>query len=113
MHASVKLEEVFNGGFGNRNNLYVWQMQEFNERLYVGTFKLQLDGSTGFDLISTEDPSDQDAWVYESEDGFGTDTHYGIRTFAVYEGRLMIGSAVATVEDSCKVWQASFIDREE
>ena len=111
--AGLDFAQVFDGGFENRNNLYVWQMQDFHGRLYVGTFKLQFDGSTGFDLISSSDPTDPDSWVYETDNGFDTDTHYGIRTFAVYEGQLMIGSAVATVEDSCKVWEAAFIDRSE
>ena len=43
----TKFEAVYTNGNGNVDNAYTWYMQEYNNRLYVGTFKT----SGQFDLF--------------------------------------------------------------
>merc|ERR1712019_218022 len=69
--------------------------------LYVGTFQ-----SFGeFELFSAVDPALD--LITETDDAFGFDNHFGIRTMAVFDGKLMIGSATARNGEACKVFEAS------
>ena len=99
----TKFEAVYVYGNGNSNNKYTWYMQEYNNRLYVGTFKL----SGQFDLFSKADPTDPDEdWVYETTTGFDNEHHYGVRSMTLFEGRLIIGDATAQVPNALKVYEA-------
>ncbi|MCP3944050.1 MAG: hypothetical protein GY710_21580 [Desulfobacteraceae bacterium] len=100
--AGTRFEPLFTQGNGHRNNSYVWYMKAFNDRLYVGTFK-----SFGeFDLFSAKDPGMND-WTAETIDAFGNAGQYGIRTMAVYQDKLMIGTATAKNDEACKIFEAT------
>ncbi|MCP4133931.1 MAG: hypothetical protein GY754_23375 [bacterium] len=94
-------EPIIEKGNGVIGNAYIWYMKEFNNRLYVGTFKI----SGSFDLYSAQNPG-TDPWTIETTDGFGSFAHYGIRSMAVYQDKLIIGSATAVQEQGTKVFEA-------
>merc|ERR1711920_985403 len=106
---------VFVDGNGNRWHSYVWHIQQFNERLYVGTLDLSEDGYgiPGFDLFSSKTAlPDSNDWFNETLDGFGHAAQVGIRTMAVTAdgGTLMIGSATDQKGHGCVVFAATFIN---
>eukprot|EP01084_Bolivina_argentea_P139984 246207_1 len=100
-------ETVFTGGNGNRMNIYLWYMLEFNNRLYVGTYNMRGE----FDLFSIQNPMDtNEKWVTETDDAFDQNgSHeYGIRTITIFEDKMMIGSATSSVyEAACQVFEAN------
>lgn len=87
-------EPILTRGFKNRHYAYLWQLQEYNGRLYAGLYYhngLQLP--TGrFALLSSPDGRQ---WTVENDDAFGSPWHYGIRSMAVLNDELVIGSASA------------------
>ncbi len=87
-------------GGEHKNNVYVWYMKEYRNRLYAGTFKLG-----GFDLYSAEEPG-VDEWTMETSNGFGDIEHYGVRSMAVFQDRLIIGTATASPAGGCKIYEA-------
>eukprot|EP00484_Ammonia_sp_Unknown_P019731 CAMPEP_0197049694 /NCGR_PEP_ID=MMETSP1384-20130603/24775_1 /TAXON_ID=29189 /ORGANISM="Ammonia sp." /LENGTH=197 /DNA_ID=CAMNT_0042482011 /DNA_START=55 /DNA_END=648 /DNA_ORIENTATION=- len=100
-------QTVFNGGHGNRLNAYVWSMHEYRDRLYIGTFNMFGE----FDLISCEECDKKTCkFVHETTTGFDNEYQYGIRSMAVYEDKLMIGSATARRDYGCQVYQAQALE---
>merc|ERR1712176_1249650 len=102
---------VFVEGNGNSFNAYVWQMEEYNGRLYIGTF--DMDGlisdffATGFDLFSSKEAlASSNDWLTETTTAFGNRGQYGLRSMAVIDGKLMIGSATAGADTACIVFEA-------
>jgi hypothetical protein len=84
-------KKVHEKGHTNRHNAYLWQLEEYNGRLYAGTYYHKLPWPSGaFMLYST---ADGENWTVENDNGFGNPFHYGVRSMAVYDGKLIIGSA--------------------
>ena len=95
-------ERVLKNGFNDRHNGYLWQMEEYDGRLYAGTYNHHLPLPDGaFNLLSS---ADGDHWIVENDTGFGHPWYYGIRSMAVFDGKLILGTASA--EYGCKVFEA-------
>lgn len=85
-------------GLGDKSNAYSWSLQEYQGKLYLGTFndglyggmygELPLDGRA--QLWCTEDGN---VWEQIVDDGFGSAFNYGFRTMAVSDDRLFVGTA--------------------
>jgi hypothetical protein len=75
---------------------YMWYLQEYMGKLYAGSFRL----TGGFKLYTTTDGED---FYLETEDSFGCPAQYGVRTMENFKGRLIIGTATITPDESCKV----------
>lgn len=97
-------EALFKDGNENRMNAYVWYLQEYNGRLYIGTFKMFGE----FDLYSTGRANRR--FRVETTTGFESDGHYGIRSMALYQDKLMIGSATAKLDHACKIFQTDLLE---
>jgi hypothetical protein len=82
-------------GFGNRRNAYIWQMDVFDGRLFVGTYDSSPVGAPdiGADLWRFDSP-DSPA-VNENYSGLGDPNNYGIRSMHGLddESALIIGTA--------------------
>lgn len=81
---------VYTGGNGEVMNVYTWYMIEYEGLLYIGTFHAY--GQEEFDLYSSADPVNTELTV-ETTNAFGNNNIYGIRSMAVYQDKLIIGSA--------------------
>jgi hypothetical protein len=91
-------QKVMADGLDSSLNRYLWFMKEYDGRLYAGSFTiLQFQ----FHLFSSPDGEN---WIVENGDGFGHFGQYGIRCMAVFDGRLILGTATAFC--SCKVFSA-------
>lgn len=98
----VHFERVLDHGFTNRHNAYIWQMQEYHGRLYAGAYDHRPPLLHGrFQLYSSADGKD---WAVETKNGFGSDWCYGVRTMAVFQDQLIIGTASS--RRGCKVFAA-------
>eukprot|EP01084_Bolivina_argentea_P127849 226071_1 len=101
-------------GYENIWNAYMWYLQGFQQRLYVGTFNMDgflNDGpATGFNLFSSQNPDEPNAqWILESVDGFGNPGNYGLRSMSVVGNKLIMGTATANETLACKVFEATAI----
>ena len=99
-------------GFGNWLNAHIWRMQEYNGRLYIGTWNMATDfrrvaGADaylrphyGFDLFETSD-----GWHFTpvTTDGFGDIYSNGVRSFASTPHGLFVGTA--NKWEGLRVWQ--------
>ncbi len=102
-------ERVLEKGYTSRHNAYLWQMEEYNGRLYAGTYShsdFTLPRGR-FVLYSTEDG---EKWTVETDDAFGSAFHYGVRSMAVHDGKLIIGTA--SPRRGCRVFEARAKDLE-
>ncbi|MBI5394720.1 MAG: hypothetical protein HZA91_05410 [Verrucomicrobia bacterium] len=98
----VHFERVLENGHTSRYNAYLWQMEEYHGRLYAGIYDYRVPLPRGrFQLYSSADGKN---WAIETADGFGNLWHYGARTLAVFQDRLIIGTASARY--GCKVFAA-------
>jgi len=94
---------VLEDGFTSLYNRYLWSMQEYNGRLYAGTYTGALVLWGAFQLFSS---ADGEAWIVEDANGFNYPYQYGIRSMTVFNGKLILGTATASPE-GCKVFEAS------
>lgn len=99
----LEFELLFEGGNGDSQNAYVWYMCEFNDRLYVATFKT----SGEFDLFSAEEPAADIEWTIETNDAFGNQYQYGVRSMIVYDDVMLIGSATARGPEATQIYQCT------
>ena len=96
-----KWNVITTDGLGDPSNAYSWSMQEWNGKLYLGTFNdglysgiydplpIPLDGRA--QLWCSENGEN---WSQVMGDGFGSAFNYGIRTMTVtHDGRLVMGTA--------------------
>ncbi len=99
----VNFQRVLQKGFTNKHYAYLWQMEEYNGRLYAGTYhhKATVLPTGRFALLSSADGKN---WIVEDDSAFGNPWYYGVRTMAVYDGRLIIGTASAKY--GCKIFMA-------
>lgn len=99
----VNFERILEDGYINSNYAYLWQMEEYNGRLYAGTFQLAetIIPIGSFALMSTLDGVD---WIVEDTTGFGNPWYYVVRSMSVYDNKLIIGTASA--QYGCKVFTA-------
>jgi hypothetical protein len=88
----VAFERVMEYGFNKPSNAYLWQMQEYNGRLYAGSYDHHVPPNGAFTLFSTADGKD---WRVETDTAFDNHWHYGVRSMAVFDNRLIIGTASA------------------
>jgi hypothetical protein len=85
-------------GFGDQSNAYTWAMQEFNGKLYLGTFNSGLYGGR-FGPLPMDGRAElwvtSDGWNWDlvMDDGFGSMFNYGIRSMTVSNNRLFAGTA--------------------
>ena len=79
---------------------YIWYLQGYKGRLYAGSFRLL----GAFKLFSS---ADGETFELETDDSFGCPAQYGVRTMEVFKGRLMIGTATALPDESCKVLEVT------
>lgn len=94
-------------GFGNFFNGHFWQMANFEEELYLGTWdwgvgfrnlpvtsnSLPLIPNFGFDFLRTDDGAH---WTLLSRNGFGDALNWGVRSLEVTPLGLFIGTARPT-----------------
>jgi dienelactone hydrolase len=114
-------------GFGDDKNgferdIYAWEMEVYNNQLYVGTFNI-----AGCELWRTEDAINWECLVGEKgilKRGFNTENipinshNYGIRRMEVYNNSLYIGTASTppfminisqkNIPDPSKSWSKTF-----
>ena len=101
------------GGFGgilHFLNYYAWCMEEFNGKLYVGTFNFFLGGQIWAS-------SDGVNWTRvigginkkPTGNGFGDRANYGIRTLKTFNGSLYAGTATHPLKlfRGCEIWRTS------
>lgn len=93
---------ALDAGFNTWLNGHIWRMQEYNGRLYIGTWNMatefrNVDGADevlkpnyGFDLFES---ADGQHFAPVSTSGFGDKFSYGVRTFADTPHGLFIGAA--------------------
>lgn len=105
-------------GFGKNENQYIWKMQVYDGKLYVGTydassFLLPLDeyaeylrkADYGFDLYVTEDGINFETIT---TDGFGDKYNHGCRAFGVTNDGLCVGTANPFC--GAQVWKLSYTE---
>ncbi|MCA9869048.1 MAG: hypothetical protein KC487_01470 [Anaerolineae bacterium] len=99
-------------GFGNWLNAHIWRMNEYNGRLYIGTWNMATDFRRvadadaylrphyGFDLFETTD-----GWHFTpvTTNGFGDIYSNGVRSFASTPHGLFVGTA--NKWQGLRVWQ--------
>ena len=92
----------FNGTTFITRNIYAWSMEEFNDKLFVGTWnsgivdwgcQLWRTSSGVDDWEKVQLPKNNDTG--EFQDGFGERHNYGIRRLVNYSGDLFIGTATS------------------
>lgn len=100
----INFERVIKKGFNNRHYAYLWQLEEYNGKLYAGTYHhggfMNLPRGT-FSLLSSDDGIE---WKVENDNAFGNPWYYGIRTTAVFDDKLILGTASARY--GCKIIEA-------
>jgi len=109
---TIDFDRVLAHGFTSVYNTYVWQMVEYEGRLYAGTFQNSFTGLR-FGMFSLYSSADGRNWVIETDSAFSPKKglssflcpqlgDYGIRTMAVHNNKLYLGTA--TAHNSCKVY---------
>lgn len=96
----VNWEQLVDNGFDDPRQAYVWRMKEYRGDLYLGTWtegKLPLLFGEGGRLYRM-DPEENFEQLMGPEgllmdEGFGDWQNYGIRTMAVYDEKLYLGTA--------------------
>ena len=82
-------------GFGESANRYVWSMEEFDNKLYMGTFNSDLltDAAPRGSAELWASSDDGQSWQQQPLPLRWSLLNYGIRTMAVGDGQLFMGSA--------------------
>jgi hypothetical protein len=91
-------------------NTYCWRMEVFKDHLYAGTFnscyKFYTKTGVGCQLWRTKDGREWEKVELPNGNGFGEKENYGIRTMAVYNNELYIGTAANLLLDKgCEIWK--------
>lgn len=109
----VTWEKVVDRGFrdvgANENvlNTYVWNMEVFQEKLYVGTFNSKTVGPyAGAQVWRTADGTSWSKIALPGGDGFGESENYGIRSLKVYNDELYVGTAASAFQPPVGTIQA-------
>lgn len=88
-------DAITTDGFGTNSNVYVWAMQEFEGKIYLGTFNTNLFGNAiprgSAELWVSDDEGEN--WQQQPMPLRWSLLNYGIRTMAVGDGELFMGSA--------------------
>jgi hypothetical protein len=92
---------ITTNGLGDPSNAYSWSMQEWNDKLYLGTFNDGLFSGIYDPIPIPMDgrgqlwcSADGENWSQVMDDGFGSPFNYGIRTMTVTsDNRLVMGTA--------------------
>ena len=90
------------------SNSYAWCMEEYQGKLYVGTFNSRMFCFRGWggQLWQTEDGVDWDKISLPGGDGFGEKQNYGIRKMAIYNNELYVGLAASILHDEgLEIWK--------
>jgi len=103
--ADIPFARVLVNDDPKRRGAYLWYLEEFNGRLYAGTFTTFQFFNGSFKLFSSADGEHD--WVVETDNAFGHERQYGLRSMEVFKGKLMIGTATAQPEKSCKILEAT------
>eukprot|EP01084_Bolivina_argentea_P284332 487277_1 len=97
-------KKVYSEGYDSRFNIYTWSLEEYNGRLYIGTFNLYGD----FELLSVIEPGDDELIREATNSGKGlagfNSGHYGLRSMAIYNDTLIMGSADASPTEATIIW---------
>jgi hypothetical protein len=91
-------------------NTYCWRMEVYKDNLYAGTFNSldKYNGNLGMgcQLWRTKDGIDWEKVDLPNGDGFGEKENYGIRTMAVYNDELYVGTAANLLLDKgFEIWK--------
>ena len=91
-------------------NTYCWRMEVFQNQLYVGTFnslyKFIGNAGMGCQFWRTIDGKEWEKVALPKGDGFGKPEIYGVRTMAVYNNELYVGTAANLLLDKgCEIWK--------
>ena len=89
-------------------NTYAWDMGEFQEQLYVGTFNLKMFSKVGWgcQLWKTYDGLNWNKVILPSGDGFGEPENYGIRKLVIYNDELYVSTAAHILKDEAlEIWK--------
>lgn len=88
-------DEITADGFGTASNVYVWSMEEFDNKIFLGTFNTNFFGNAvprgSAELWMSDD--DGITWQQQPMPLRWSLLNYGIRTMAVGDGELFMGSA--------------------
>lgn len=96
-------------------NTYCWRLEVFKDHLYAGTFnsryKFYSKSGVGCQLWRTKDGKEWEKIELPNGDGFGEKENYGIRTMAVYNNELYIGTAAnVMLNNGCEIWKHDGVD---
>jgi len=99
----LNFERVLKRGHEKHTYAYLWQIEAYNGRLYGGTYQHFgiLPPFGRFAIFSTDDGEN---WITETDNAFGNRWYYGVRSTAVWDGKLVIGTASARY--GCKIFTA-------
>jgi hypothetical protein len=91
-------------------NTYLWNMEIFQNQLYVGTFnscyRFFINEGTGCQLWRTNDGKSWEKVILPNGDGFGEKHNYGIRRMVVYNDELYVGTATNILHNvGCEIWK--------
>ncbi|KYK19960.1 hypothetical protein AYK24_04690 [Thermoplasmatales archaeon SG8-52-4] len=91
-------------------NTYCWKMEVYKNYLYAGTYnsldKFSGNSGMGCQLWRTKDGTDWEKVNLPKGDGFGEKENYGIRTMAVYNDELYVGTAANLLLDNgFEIWK--------
>ena len=98
----INFEPRIKNGLASPKNSYIWSLQEYNGRIYAGTF---YEANLFFGNFHLYSSADGDEWIIENTNALGFPQHYGIRTMAVFNDKLIMGTAAAL--SGCKVIEAA------
>ena len=86
---ATEFTPIFTKGNGSSENIYIWSMMDYENKLYMSTMKNTRDGA--FDFFSISDSATNELTI-ETNSGFGS-PYGGIRSMAIHDGKLMMGTA--------------------
>jgi len=94
-------------------NTYTWGIEEYQGKLYVGTFNCKMfsDKGWGCQLWRSNNGIDWNKVDLPGGDGFGEPENYGIRKLTIYNNELFIGTATHILNDEAfEIWKFDGID---
>ena len=107
-------EQIGDLGFGDWKSKYAWDLEIYQDRLFLGTFDLGLDPflAEGCQLYASSDGYQWERWMGENSSvaaGFEDPLNYGIRNLEVFDGDLYAGTAQCFFcllpRTGCEVWR--------
>ena len=107
-------EQIGDLGFGHPMSKYAWDLEVYQDKLFLGTFDLGLQPflAEGCQLYASSDGYQWEHWMGEDAPvtaGFDDQLNYGIRNLEVFDGDLYAGTAQCFFcllpRTGCEVWR--------